>query len=197
MGSGDVVLSGGLDPSRGLARVRIHDTTTLTQGAADLWQRALDVGRVVMAAEDLGTAERALDLAVAHAQERHAFGRPIGSFQAVKHRLVDVWSATDQLRSLVWWGAWSADSDPAQLPQAASAAKAHAARTLEQAAEAFVHVLGGIGFTWEHDAHLFWRRAKVDRLLLGDEATHLDRVARLALEGARAAKPCETRLGDL
>jgi alkylation response protein AidB-like acyl-CoA dehydrogenase len=90
----------------------------------------------------------------------------------------------DQLRSLVWWAAWAADSAPDELPLAASSAKALAARVLEQAAETLVQVHGGIGFTWEHDAHLYWRRAKVDRLLLGDEAEHLDAVARLAVAGA-------------
>jgi alkylation response protein AidB-like acyl-CoA dehydrogenase len=98
--------------------------------------------------------------------------------------LVDAWVGVDQLRSLVWWAAWAADNAPAEFPLAASAAKAYAARVFEQAAETVIQVHGGIGFTWEHDAHLYWRRAKVDRLLLGDEAEHLDAVARLAVAGA-------------
>jgi alkylation response protein AidB-like acyl-CoA dehydrogenase len=98
--------------------------------------------------------------------------------------LVDAWVGVDQLRSLVWWAAWAADAAPEELPLAASAAKAHAAEVLERAAETCVQVHGGIGFTWEHDAHLYWRRAKVDRLLLGDAAEHLDAVARLAVAGA-------------
>ena len=93
--------------------------------------------------------------------------------------LVDAWVGVDQLRSLVWWAAWAADNAPDEFPLAASAAKAYAARVFEQAAETVIQVHGGIGFTWEHDAHLYWRRAKVDRLLLGDEAEHLDAVARL------------------
>ena len=109
---------------------------------------------------------------------------PIGSYQAVKHLLVDAWVGVDQLRSLVWWAAWAADNAPEEFPLAASAAKAYAARVFEQAAETVIQVHGGIGFTWEHDAHLYWRRAKVDRLLLGDEAEHLDAVARLAVAGA-------------
>jgi alkylation response protein AidB-like acyl-CoA dehydrogenase len=142
------------------------------------------VGAVVMAAEDLGAADRAVQLGVAYAKERQAFGRPIGSYQAVKHMLVDAWVGVDQLRSLVWWAAWAADSAPDELPLAAASAGAMAARVLEQAAETLVQVHGGIGFTWEHDAHLYWRRAKVDRLLLGDEAEHLDVVAGLVLSGA-------------
>ena len=84
----------------------------------------------------------------------------------------------------MWWAAWAADAAPAELPLAASAAKAYGAEAFERAAETVIQVHGGIGFTWEHDAHLYWRRAKVDRFLLGDEAEHLDTVARLAAAGA-------------
>jgi alkylation response protein AidB-like acyl-CoA dehydrogenase len=142
------------------------------------------VAGVVLAAEDLGAADRAVAMAVAYAKERQAFGRAIGSYQAVKHMLVDAWVGVDQLRSLVWWAAWAADEAPAEFPLAAAAARAHAAEVLERAAETCVQVHGGTGYTWEHDAQLYWRRAKVDRLLLGDAAEHLDAVARLALAGA-------------
>jgi alkylation response protein AidB-like acyl-CoA dehydrogenase len=172
-----------LDATRGLASVRLTSRQVLVPDAAPLWARARQAAAVVLAAEDLGAADRAVQLAVAYARDRHAFGRPIGSYQAVKHMLVDAWVGVDQLRSLVWWAAWAADSSPAELPLAASAAKAQAASALERAAETLIQVHGGIGFTWEHDAHLFWRRAKVDRLLLGDEAEHLDTVARLAVAG--------------
>jgi alkylation response protein AidB-like acyl-CoA dehydrogenase len=128
-----------------------------------------------------------VQLGVAYAKERSAFGRPIGSYQAVKHMLVDAWVGVDQLRSLVWWAAWAADNAPDEFPLAASAAKAYAAHVFERAAETVIQVHGGIGFTWEHDAHLYWRRAKVDRLLLGNEAEHLDAVARLAVGGALGA----------
>jgi alkylation response protein AidB-like acyl-CoA dehydrogenase len=164
--------------------VRLTSRRVLAEDAGELWARARQVGAVVMAAEDLGAADRAVQLGVAYAKDRQAFGRPIGSYQAVKHMLVDAWVGVDQLRSLVWWAAWAADAAPDELPLAASSAKALAARVLEQAAETLIQVHGGIGFTWEHDAHLYWRRAKVDRLLLGDEAEHLDTVARLAVAGA-------------
>nr|WP_275585970.1 acyl-CoA dehydrogenase family protein [Geodermatophilus sabuli] len=149
-----------------------------------MWARARRVAAVVLAAEDLGAADRAVALAVDYAREREAFGRRIGSYQAVKHLLVDAWVGVDQLRSLVWWAAWAADAAPGELPLAAAAAKAYAAEAFERAAETCIQVHGGIGFTWEHDAHLYWRRAKVDRLLLGDAAEHLDAVARLAVAGA-------------
>jgi alkylation response protein AidB-like acyl-CoA dehydrogenase len=184
VGSGEVTVGAPIDATRGLATVRLTDRRVLVEDAAELWARARQVAAVVLAAEDLGAADRAVQLGVAYAKERQAFGRPIGSYQAVKHLLVDAWVGVDQLRSLVWWAAWAADSAPEEFPLAASAAKAYAARVFEQAAETVIQVHGGIGFTWEHDAHLYWRRAKVDRLLLGDEAEHLDAVARLAVSGA-------------
>ena len=187
---GDVVIGGGtvtarepIDPTRGLADVTLADGETLA-GGRDRWDRAHQVGRTILAAEGLGAAARALEIGVAYTKERHAFGRPIGSYQAVKHALVDVYVQVEQLRSLVWWAAWSVDNAPDELPLASAAAKGAAAVALEQAAETLIQVHGGIGFTWEHDAHLYWRRAKVDRLLLGDDVDAFDEVATLALAAA-------------
>jgi alkylation response protein AidB-like acyl-CoA dehydrogenase len=146
--------------------------------------RARHVAEVVLAAEDLGTSARCLEMAVDYAKQRVAFGRPIGSFQAIKHMCVDMFAQVEQLRSLVWYAAWCADHDLAQLPMAASAAKAYASGAVELCGSTCVQVHGGIGFTWEHDAHLYWRRAKVDRVLLGDAARHHARVAELALARA-------------
>src|SRR3954451_22218854 len=204
VGKGEVVPGRPLDATRGLASVRLTSRRVLVEDAGELWApppprrvlvedagelgpRARHVGAVVMAAEDLGGADRCVQLGVAYAQQREAFGRAIGSYQAVKHMLVDAWVGVEQLRSLVWWAAWAADAAPGELPLAASAAKAGAASVFEQAAGTLIQVHGGIGFTWEHDAHLFWRRAKADRLLLRDEAEHLDAVARLAVDGALGA----------
>ncbi|MGY1739080.1 acyl-CoA dehydrogenase family protein [Geodermatophilus sp. SYSU D00684] len=184
VGEGEVTPGRPMDATRGLASVRMTSRRVLAEDAEQLWARARQVGAVVLAAEDLGAADRAVQLAVDYARQREAFGRVIGSYQAVKHMLVDAWVGVDQLRSLVWWAAWAADSSPAELPLAAAAAKAYAAEVAERATETAIQVHGGIGFTWEHDAHLYWRRAKVDRLLLGDAAEHLDTVARLAEAGA-------------
>ncbi|MGZ4648063.1 MAG: acyl-CoA dehydrogenase family protein [Blastococcus sp.] len=187
VGQGEVTAGPPMDATRGLASVRLTDRRVLREDAGELWARARQVACVVLAAEDLGAADRAVQLGVAYAKERQAFGRSIGSYQSVKHMLVDAWVGVDQLRSLVWWAAWAADAAPDELPLAASAAKAYAAQTFERAAETLIQVHGGIGFTWEHDAHLYWRRAKVDRLLLGDEAEHLDAVAQLVEAGALRA----------
>lgn len=181
--SGTVTTRDPIDATRGIADVVLGSAEVVASGAADRWRTAQLVGQVILAAEGLGAAARAVEIGIAYTKERHAFGRPIGSYQAVKHALVDSYVAVEQLRSLVWWGAWAADHAPDELPLAAAAAKAQAAVALEGAAETLIQVHGGIGFTWEHDAHLFWRRAKVDRFLLGDDVAAFDEVASLALEG--------------
>ncbi|HEY5334569.1 MAG TPA: acyl-CoA dehydrogenase family protein [Mycobacteriales bacterium] len=168
-----------IDPSRGLASVTLGSGDVVVSGGR--WETALQVGRVVLAAEDLGTAAKAVEVAVDYAKMRTAFGRQIGSYQAVKHALVNAYVGVEQLRSLVWWAAWTADQSPHELPMASAAVKAYAGQVLEQATSTAIQVHGGIGFTWEHDAHLYWRRAKVDRLLLGDQVSLLDEVAELAL----------------
>jgi alkylation response protein AidB-like acyl-CoA dehydrogenase len=180
-GPGVVNVRPGIDPTRGFGDVRLGDVTVLAADARLRWERAERVAQIILAAEDLGTAQRAVEVGVAYAKERQAFGRAIGSYQAVKHALVDAFVGVEQLRSIVWWAAWAADEAPDELPLAAAAAKGLAATVLEQATETLIQVHGGIGFTWEHDAHLYWRRAKVDRLLLGDDIAAFDTVARLAL----------------
>ena len=179
--TGQLTERAAIDPTRGLADVSLDEPEPLAADARARWERAERVGQVILAAEGLGTAQRALELGVAYAKERYAFGRAIGSYQAVKHALVNAFVGVEQLRSLVWWAAWAADEAPDELPLAAAAVKGLAATVAEQAAETLIQVHGGIGFTWEHDAHLYWRRAKVDRFLLGDDISAFDTVARLAL----------------
>lgn len=193
-GSGTVVVGAAIDPTRGLGDVVLGEVEVVATDVRLRWERAERVGQVVLAAEGLGAADRAVEMGVAYAKERQAFGRAIGSYQAVKHALVDAYVGVEQLRSLVWWAAWAADEAPDELPLAAAAAKALSAQVLEQATETLIQVHGGIGFTWEHDAHLYWRRAKVDRLLLGDDIAAFDAVARLALAlpQAAAVAPRET-----
>lgn len=177
IGEGSVTPGEAIDATRGIGHVDLTSQEIIRTDIRGRWDRAKHVACVVLAAEDLGAADRVVELGVEHAKDRHAFGREIGGFQAVKHRLVDDWVAVNQLRSLIWWAAWTADNAPDQLPVAASAAKAYSSNIFQTACETLIHVLGAVGFTWEHDAHLYWRRAKVDRLLLGDESEHLAEVA--------------------
>jgi alkylation response protein AidB-like acyl-CoA dehydrogenase len=184
VGGGSITERPAIDATRGLADVTLDDTEVVAKDGVLRWERALHVGQVVLGAEGLGTASKALEVAVDYAKQRVAFGRQIGSYQAIKHALVDAFVGVEQLRSLVWWAAWTADESPEELPLAAAAVKGTAAVVLENTAETLVQVHGGIGFTWEHDAHLYWRRAKVDRFLLGDDVEAFDTVARLAIAGA-------------
>ncbi len=140
---------------------------------------ALDVGTVALAAELVGAAQRALDIAVAYAKEREQFGRPIGAYQAVSHRLAGMLWEVEEARSLTYYAAWAADAEPETLPLAASMAKARASDSATAVTHDAIQTLGGIGFTWEHEIHFFLKRARVSAQLLGSAGSHRERVAGL------------------
>ena len=131
----------------------------------------------MLAAEALGGAQAALERTVVYAQERVQFGRPIGSFQAYKHRLADMMVEIEQARSAVYWAACAVDerSDDASL--ALHAAKAFCADTFSRCAGDMIQLHGGIGFTWEHDAHLFFKRARSIQTLLQTGDWHREQIA--------------------
>lgn len=137
-------------------------------------------GALVIAADALGGAQACLDRTVAYAQERVQFGRPIGSFQAVKHRLADMMVAIEQARSAVYWAACAIDEGSDEAGFAVHAAKAFACDTYSDAAGEMIQLHGGIGFTWEHDAHLYFKRARSNRGLLGTPDWHREQIAALA-----------------
>ena len=141
---------------------------------------AVDAGSVALAAELVGVAHRALDMAVEYAKEREQFGRPIGAYQAVSHRLADMLWAVEEARSLTYYAAWTADAEPESLPLAASMAKARASDAAASVAHDAIQTFGGIGFTWEHDVHFLLKRAKVSAQLLGTAGQHRERVAALS-----------------
>ncbi len=140
---------------------------------------AVDAGAVALSAELVGVAARALDIACAYAKEREQFGRPIGAYQAVSHRLAEMLWDVEEARSLVYYAAWCADANPDALPLASSMAKARASDAACQVTHNAIQTLGGIGFTWEHDIHFFLKRARVSAQLLGTPSQHRDRVATL------------------
>lgn len=129
--------------------------------------RTLDRAAVLTAFEQLGGAERSLELARDHALERRAFGRAIGSFQAIKHRLADLYVATTLARSNAYYGAWALATAPAELPRAAATARVSATEAFLQCARECIQVHGGMGFTWDLDCHLFYRRANAQGVVLG------------------------------
>jgi alkylation response protein AidB-like acyl-CoA dehydrogenase len=171
-----------LDPTRGQASVGFDGAagTALTTGGggAGPVAAALDVALVVLAAEQVGGAAASLDMAVEYAKIRHQFSRPLGSFQAVKHKLADLLLLVEMSRSAVD-RALLAEPDSARLAEAAAVAKIWCGEAFTTVATENVQVHGGIGFTWEHDAHLYFRRARADEQLLGDATVHRERLAAL------------------
>ena len=132
----------------------------------------------MLAAEQVGGAAACLDMAVDYAKIRHQFSRPIGSFQAIKHKLADLLLLVEMGRSAID-RALLAQDDPAALAEAAAVAQIWCSQAYTDAATENVHINGGTGFTWEHDAHLYFRRAQADKVLLGGPALHRERLAQL------------------
>ena len=170
-----------LDQTRKLARLSFDHTPARLIGkkgaARAVLDHTLDVAAVALAAEQLGGAQRALDMAVAYAKVRQQFGRPIGSFQAIKHRCADLLLEVESLRSAVGYAAAAVAAGSAEVPVLASLLKAYASEVYSRVAGENIQIHGGIGFTWEHDAHLYLKRAKASELFLGDASYHRERLA--------------------
>jgi alkylation response protein AidB-like acyl-CoA dehydrogenase len=135
-------------------------------------RRTLEQATAGLCAEMVGSAQRALDLSVAYAKERHQFGRPIGSFQAIKHKLADMLIAVENARSLAYYAAWAVTEDAPVAAQAVAMAKAYCSDMVKQVTSEAIQAHGGIGFTWEHDMHLFHRRALAQEAAFGSAPAH-------------------------
>lgn len=188
-----------LDLTRPQASIRlVNAPARLVSGPAEAERvitHALHVGATLLAVEQVGVAAHLLDLAVDYAKTRLQFGRPIGSFQAVKHRLADMLVDAEHARSTAFHAAWAlADgSDDAAL--AASIAQATCSAAAARIAADTIQVLGGIGFTWEHQTHLYFKRATTDAALLGSAEQHRDRVAAMVLDSASADRVPRVAVG--
>jgi alkylation response protein AidB-like acyl-CoA dehydrogenase len=174
-----------MDPSRPVATVTFDraPATVIASGAgvSDALQRGFDIAAIGLACEQAGTAATALDMATEYAKARHQFGRPIGSFQAIKHMLADVYVDNESAWSAAFYGAWAVDHAPGEVPMLAPLASAFASDAVVSAAETNIQVHGGIGFTWEHDAQFPVRRAFGTRQLVGAPDSHRDRIAETLL----------------
>ena len=168
-----------LDQSRPQARIRFDavrcERLVADAGGAGL-ARLIDRAAILMAFEQVGGAAACLDMAKAYAHERYAFGRPIGSFQAIAHKLADVYVAIELARSNAYYGAWAIGSDAAELTIAAAAARVSAIQAYERAAAENIQTHGGMGFTWESDCHLHYRRAKLLATTIGSAPYWKDRL---------------------
>jgi alkylation response protein AidB-like acyl-CoA dehydrogenase len=172
-----------MDQTRKQAKLELVDTpATLLGSEAAGWsvlERVLDLAVVALAAEQVGGAQRCLDMAVEYAKVRVQFGKPIGSFQAVKHRLADMLVDVEGMRSVVYYAAWCIGAGDRDASIAASTAKTWCSDAGPRVAASALQVHGGIGFTWEHDLHLFLKRAHLDSITFGDATFHRERLARL------------------
>jgi len=170
-----------MDQTRKQARVEFASTPARLVGdeggAAAGLSRTLDLAAVALAAEQVGGAQRCLDMAVDYAKTRIQFGRPIGSFQAIKHKCADMLLEVESAKSAAYYAGWAAAEDSDELPVVASLAKSYCSEAYFHAAAENIQIHGGIGFTWEHDAHLYFKRAKSSELMLGDPSYHRELLA--------------------
>ncbi len=160
-----------IDPTRGQAEISFKDARAEPLGAAnqgwDILSQVLDRAAVLMAFEQVGGADRALEMGRDYALDRIAFGRPIGSFQAVKHMLADMYVSATLARSNCYYGAWALSTNASELPEAAAAARISATQAFQHCSKNNIQVHGGMGFTWEFDCHMYYRRANATALGLG------------------------------
>jgi alkylation response protein AidB-like acyl-CoA dehydrogenase len=170
-----------MDQTRKLARLEFERTPARLIGAdGQAWpglSRTLDLAAIALAAEQVGGAQRCLDMSVEYSKLRYQFGRPIGSFQAIKHRCADMLLQVESARSAAQYAAFAAAEDSDEIPVAASLAKATCSDAYFFTAAENIQVHGGIGFTWDHDAHLYFKRAKSSQLFLGNTAYHRELLA--------------------
>jgi alkylation response protein AidB-like acyl-CoA dehydrogenase len=170
-----------MDQTRKQAKLEFADVDAKllgTDGAG--WttlERVLDLAAVALAAEQVGGAQFVLEMAVQYAKDRVQFGRPIGSFQAIKHKCADMLLEVESAKSAAYYAGWCASELNDELPSVASLAKAYCSEAYFHAAAENIQIHGGIGFTWEHPAHLYFKRAKSSELLFGDPTYHRELLA--------------------
>jgi len=173
-----------MDQTRKQAELALHDVrvpaSALMGEEGQGWKTlsaALDLAAVALAAEQVGGAQRCLDMSVEYAKERVQFGRPIGSFQAIKHKCANMMVEVESARSASYYAGWAAAEGAEDLPVAAALAKAFCSDTYFRCAAESLQIHGGVGFSWEYDVHLYFKRAKSTESFLGDAAYHRERVA--------------------
>jgi alkylation response protein AidB-like acyl-CoA dehydrogenase len=169
-----------LDPTRRLAALRFDGTPATRISSGDIsgaLERALDRTIVALAAEQLGGAQRVLEIATEFAKTRFQFGRPIGSFQVIKHQCADMLVEVELARSAVYNAAFASDEEPEEASIAARMAKSYCSDAYLHIADRNIQIHGGMGFTWEHSAHLYYKRAKASEVLFGSPGFHRERMA--------------------
>jgi alkylation response protein AidB-like acyl-CoA dehydrogenase len=189
-----------VDLTRKLYRVRFSGVVVpadhlLARGsqARDALAGALDVACVGVAAENVGGMQQLIDLTVAYAKTRSQFGKPIGTFQAVQHQCVDMLVLLEGSRSAAYYAAWALSQNEPDASVAVAVAKSYASEAFRDVGNRSIQVQGGMGFTWENDAHLYYRRAKGSEIAFGDGTYHRDRIGRFLLQSADTKGTTETK----
>tara|TARA_Y100000591_G_scaffold155523_1_gene133799 strand:- start:1947 stop:3062 length:1116 start_codon:yes stop_codon:yes gene_type:complete len=171
----EISLQKNLDKSRSFYKVAFNNTqSSLLGDQGSGWEshvHIMDQAAVLFAFEQVGGSQQALDMAKEYAMERYAFGRQIGSYQAIKHKLADMYVAVTLAKSNCYYGAWALSSESSELPLAAATSRVSATKAFQLCAKENIQTHGGNGFTWEYDCHLFYKRSKVLSLNLGSEAS--------------------------
>jgi len=142
----------------------------------------MDIATVALAAEMVGGMERITEIAVDYAKTRKQFGKPIGQFQAIQHQCADMLLLTESSRSAAYYAAWALQENAPDARTAVSVAKSYASEAYREAGNRAIQVHGGMGFTWENDLHLYYRRAKASEIAFGDAAFHRERIARMVID---------------
>jgi alkylation response protein AidB-like acyl-CoA dehydrogenase len=170
-----------LDVTRRLARLELADVGAEPVGPdgdhTDIWKRVVDDAAVLLCAETLGSMQQAFDLAVEYAKVRVQFDRPIATFQAIKHKAAEMLERIELSRVGIHYAAWTSDADEPNRAEAAAMAKAYVGRAANEVCGEAIQIHGGVGFTWECDAHLHYRKAKANDLLLGYQGAWREKVA--------------------
>lgn len=173
-----------MDQTRKQAEIELRDVRVGadamlgTEGAGwPVLERMMEKAAVGLAAEQVGGAQACLEMAVSYAKVRKQFGRPIGSFQAIKHKCADMLAQVESARSAAYYAGWAVSEDNEERALMASLAKSYCSEAYFASAAENIQIHGGIGFTWEHDAHLYFKRAKSSELLFGDPSLHREKIA--------------------
>jgi alkylation response protein AidB-like acyl-CoA dehydrogenase len=176
-----------MDLTRKLYAVQFHGTPTEKLGDLAGFSAAIDVATTAAVAEMVGGMQRTLDMAVEYAKTRKQFGKIIGSFQAVQHQCADMYLETESSRSAAYYAAWALEENAPDASAAVSIAKIYASDASRTVGNRGIQIHGGMGFTWENDLHLYYRRAKALETAFGDATFHRERLARLAIDTVSVA----------
>lgn len=176
----------GMDLTRKLYAVHFDNTPAEKIGETGALSKAFDIATAALAAEMVGGMQRTLDITVEYAKMRKQFGKPIGMFQAVQHHCADMYLETESSRSAAYYAAWTLEENAPDAATAVSIAKVYASDAARTVGNRGIQVHGGMGFTWENDVHLYYRRAKASETAFGDATFHRERIARLVIDAGAA-----------